>query len=123
MVRIQLFGCWTTRPVVSITCGVDTGQWAVVAQGAYAAAPADVALPLPDMDVYPLLGPMGGGTEIILEVSCSAFVLAYCMHPCCLRHLAEHAGFVQCVSSCGRSGYGLITAKSMYVHQHSKQAD
>ncbi|KAL3145145.1 hypothetical protein ABBQ38_001747 [Trebouxia sp. C0009 RCD-2024] len=43
------------------------GQWAVVAQGAYAAAPADVALPLPDMDVYPLLGPMGGGTEIILE--------------------------------------------------------
>ena len=45
------------------------GQWAVVAQGAYAAAPLKAALP--DMTVYPLLGPMGGGTEVMLEVRCS----------------------------------------------------
>lgn len=71
------------RSVVSISCDVGTGQWAVVAQGAYAAAPANEALPLPDMDVYPLLGPMGGGTEIILEVSSTAFARASCMHLSC----------------------------------------
>ena len=41
-------------------------QWAIVAQGAYAAAPVNVALP--EIDVYPLLGPVGGGTEVMLEV-------------------------------------------------------
>lgn len=45
------------------------GEWAVIAQGAYAAAPLQAALP--DIDVYPLLGPMGGGTEVVLEVRCS----------------------------------------------------
>lgn len=64
------------------------GQWLVIAQGAYTAAPASNSLP--DIDVYPLLGPMGGGTEIMLQVnlrvSCS-FLAATCMRkPCCLAY-------------------------------------
>ena len=64
------------------------GQWAVVAQGAYTAAPVSKALR--DIDVYPLLGPMGGGTEIMLEVSCAVFTsILWCIvHAIC--HLAEN---------------------------------
>lgn len=54
-----------------------TGQWAVIAQGAYTAAPLSAALP--DIDVYPLLGPMGGGTEVMLEVRCLRSLQPYCM--------------------------------------------
>lgn len=39
----------------------------VLAQGPYTTVPAGP--PLPDVDVYPLLGPMGGGTTIMLQVS------------------------------------------------------
>ena len=68
----------------------------MIAQGAYATAPANEALP--DMDVYPLLGPMGGGTEIVLEVSCRVFFTSILHASCCvICQLAEHTGFVQCV--------------------------
>ena len=45
----------------------------MIAQGAYAAAPSAEAAA--DIDVYPLLGPMGGGTEVQLQVSCSPCML------------------------------------------------
>ena len=38
----------------------------VVAQGPYKTAPDDAALP--DINVYPLLGPMGGGTTVMIQV-------------------------------------------------------
>ncbi|KAL0019979.1 hypothetical protein WJX79_005353 [Trebouxia sp. C0005] len=41
------------------------GRYVVLAQGPYIAVPA--GLPLPDVDVYPLLGPMGGGTTVMLQ--------------------------------------------------------
>lgn len=42
------------------------GQYLILAQGPYTAAPAVAALP--DVDVFPLLGPMGGGTTVMLQV-------------------------------------------------------
>ncbi|DBA75632.1 TPA: hypothetical protein ACH3X2_009068 [Trebouxia sp. C0005] len=43
----------------------EPGRYVVLAQGPYIAVPA--GLPLPDVDVYPLLGPMGGGTTVMLQ--------------------------------------------------------
>lgn len=76
-------------PFANIGCGVTTGQWTVVAQGAYTALPANEAQL--DVNVYPLLGPMGGGTEIMLEVSCNVF-LSICIHHF-YCHLAEPRQF------------------------------
>ena len=41
-------------------------QYIVTAQGEYAESPASSTVP--EADVFPLLGPMGGGTEIMLQV-------------------------------------------------------
>ena len=64
------------------------GEWAVIAQGAYAAAPLQAALP--NVDVYPLLGPMGGGTEVVLEVRCSLHEHVACATAAI--HLTDLAG-------------------------------
>ena len=46
----------------------NTGrQYIVLAQGTYTQSPGGGVLP--EADVFPLLGPMGGGTEVMLQVS------------------------------------------------------
>ena len=42
------------------------GQYIVLAQGPYTSTAAGIALP--DVDMDPLLGPMGGGTTVMLQV-------------------------------------------------------
>ncbi|KAL0046818.1 hypothetical protein WJX82_010658 [Trebouxia sp. C0006] len=43
----------------------EPGRYVVLAQGPYTTLP--TGSPLPDIDVYPLLGPMGGGTTVMLQ--------------------------------------------------------
>ncbi len=54
------------QPAAARTISV-AGRYVVLAQGPYTAVP--TGSPLPDIDVYPLLGPMGGGTTVMLQVS------------------------------------------------------
>lgn len=63
--------------------GGNGGQYLVIAQGLFAEAPPGVTLP--EADVFPLLGPMGGGTEIMLQVHKSWFAICQALQPSILH--------------------------------------
>ena len=58
---------WQQLQAAAARSTTVAGRYVVLAQGPYTAVPAGP--PLPDIDVYPLLGPMGGGTTVMLQVS------------------------------------------------------
>ena len=62
-------------------------QYIALAQGTYTQSPGSAEVP--EADVFPLLGPMGGGTEVMLQVS-SSLVLQLSIFVCV--HGAATAG-------------------------------